>query len=59
MSEKIQQDKNLTLEEQQAEEARINAAPKGAISFAVLMMIFYIIYFGLTYYEVVILRGGN
>lgn len=32
--------------------------PRGAFYFALVMIIGYIIYFFLTYYEVVLLRGG-
>lgn len=32
--------------------------PRGAFYFALVMIIGYVIYFFLTYYEVVILRGG-
>lgn len=52
------QDAAADTNESPAEHNAEGPAPKGAIVFALAMILVYIGYFSVTWYEIVILRGG-
>jgi hypothetical protein len=46
------------IEQPAQEKHKVHLAPRGAFAFVMLILLFYAAYFVLTWYEVVLARGG-